>query len=59
MVTHGSTEIHVVTYQRDLLGRIISKQETTAGTVQQTSYRYDEPGRLVSTTVDGTTIDYD
>ncbi|MEV6600124.1 RHS repeat-associated core domain-containing protein [Actinoplanes sp. NPDC051346] len=58
-VAHNATELYAVTYVRDLLGRIKSRQETIAGTTHLTTYDYDQRGRLQSATFDGTTMTYD
>jgi RHS repeat-associated protein len=43
---------------RDALGRVVDRRETVAGEAQNTTYSYDEQGRLATVVRGGTTVTY-
>jgi len=51
----GATSVAQWTYQRDKLGRITQKIETTGGIASTYDYAYDVAGRLVEVKLNGTT----
>jgi RHS repeat-associated protein len=52
---HGSAMLDV-RYGYDLRGRVTSVTETRGGTLTNTSYRYDDPGRLAEVSVNGISV---
>lgn len=52
-VTAGQNELHDVSVQRDLLGRIETKTESILGDQASYTYSYDDRGRLSEVTKDG------
>lgn len=55
--TYNTTSIFNTSYQRDKLGRIISKSETVGGISHNYGYIYDVVGRLVEVAQDGVVSD--
>ena len=56
---YDATSIYDVTYTRDKLGRIKSKDETILGVTANVEYQYDDVGRLDKVIKGGITVDYD
>ncbi len=54
--THGSTALFTNQFSHDKGGRILVKTETVLGTTSRYDYGYDQAGRLISASQDGSTI---
>ncbi len=52
--SHGAATLYRALYQRDLLGRILRKEETIGDVTTIHQYAYDSAGRLAQVEIDGT-----
>ncbi len=58
VASYGGTDIFSASYTRDLIGRITESTEQAGGTFVNTTYGYDDTGRLKTVVRNGTSTSY-